>query len=488
LAPAKKPAEIGAPARPELPAADTEGLGAPKKEKKDLYGEEIQKLVELVQAQKAYLGVLDASPEKIAAVASAEKAAAVILALNTKLLDEKRPALTNAEKATINYLVALEENLKALHEYGKELVGQQHSADLAIQQTRALAAANLEGSDAVRAATVSNAILGLTYNRTAEQLKMMAPELAKLNALLTRKQTTDLVESTDKEIFALQQEVAMRRISVNAAGQFVDAQRQAALAVKLYTINQQLATATDVEAVAALQKKKELIIDLTKAEWSEEDAKASIALRSPVEQYQEEINQLNREVAAMKTAQGGNLTYGQSMQVAAKAQDAFNKTTDETVALLLRFGGVREGVDAFFLDMQKSAKSTASIIYEALNSTFDKLAATDALVTGGKTSFAKDVQDIGKQMLDSTIKQGSRRASPLSGARWASTSAARWEASPTEQKGIRCGSRWRRTQGSILAAQRRTLPATTPAQRARAAAVACSRASSGKQPGSSGRF
>ena len=106
-APAKKPAEIGAPARPELPAADTEGLGAPKKEKKDLYGEEIQKLVELVQAQKAYLGVLDASPEKIAAVASAEKAAAVILALNTKLLDEKRPALTNAEKATINYLVAL---------------------------------------------------------------------------------------------------------------------------------------------------------------------------------------------------------------------------------------------------------------------------------------------------------------------------------------------------------------------------------------------
>jgi len=270
-----------------------------------------------------------------------------------------------------------------------------------------LAAANLEGSEAVRAATVSNAILGLTYNRTAEQLKMMAPELEKLNALLTRKQTTDLVESTDKEIFALQQEVAMRRISLNAAGQFVDAQRQAALAVKLYTINQQLATATDVEAVAALQKKKELIIDLTKAEWSEEDAKASIALRSPVEQYQEEINQLNREVAAMKTAEGGNLTYGQSMQVAAKAQDAFNKTTDETVALLLRFGGVREGVDAFFLDMQKSAKSTASIIYEALNSTFDKLAANlTALVTGGKTSFAKMFQDIGKQMLDSTIKQG----------------------------------------------------------------------------------
>lgn len=405
-APAKKPAEIGAPARPELPAADTEGLGAPKKEKKDIYGEEVQKLVELVQAQKAYLGVLDASPEKIAAVASAEKAAAVILALNTRLLDENRPALTNAEKATINYLVALEESLKALDEYGKELVGQQHSADLATQQARALARANLEGVDAVRAATVANAILALTYNRTADQLKQMAPELEKLNALLTLKQTTDLVESTDKEIFALRQEVAMRRISVNAAVQFVDAQRAAALAVRLYTLNQQLATEKDVEAIAALEKKRQLIVDLTKAEWSEEDAKAAIALRSPVEQYQEEINQLNREVAAMQTAEGGNLTYGQSLQVAAKAQDAFNKATDETVGLMLRFGGVREGVDAFFLDMQKSAKSTASIIYEALNSAFDKLAENlTALVTGGKTSFAKMFEGIGRQMVNSSMKQ-----------------------------------------------------------------------------------
>jgi hypothetical protein len=95
------------------------------------------------------------------------------------------------------------------------------------------------------------------------------------------------------------------------------------------------------------------------------------------------------------------------LQVAAKAQDAFNKTTDETVALMLRFGGVRDGVNAFFLDMQKSAKSTASIIYEALNSAFDRLAEQlTQLVTGGKTSFAKMFEGIGKQMLNASIKQG----------------------------------------------------------------------------------
>lgn len=405
-APAKKQVERPSPAQPELPQADTEGLGPTKKDKKkDLYGDEILKLNQLIQAQKAYLGVLGGTPEAIAKVAAQEKADTIILELNTKLLDEKRPALTNAEKATISYMVAVEENLKALNEYGKELVAQQHSADLSIQQTRALATANLEGEEAVRHATVANAMLALTYNRTADELKKMAPELAKVNALLTRKQNVDLVDATNKEIFALQHEIATKKIAVAAAGQFVDVERQAALVVKLYAINQQIATATDKEAIAALQQKRQLMIDLTKAEWAEEDAKAATALRSPIEKYQEEINQLNREVAAMKTAQGGNLTYAQSLQVAAREQDAFNKATDETVALLLRFGGIRDGVDAFFLDMEKSAKSAAAIIYEAFHSAFDKLSdQLTQLVTGGKTSFAQMFKDIGKQMVNSAIK------------------------------------------------------------------------------------
>jgi hypothetical protein len=405
LAPPRQSAEVAATSRPDLPEPDTEGLGAPKTEKKDIYSDEVVKLVELVQAQKAYLGVLDESPEKIAEVAAAEKAAGVILAINTRLIDEKRVALTAAQKATITWLVSLEESLKALNEYGKELVGQEHATDLATQQARAMAKANLEGVDAVRAATVANAILGLTYNRTTAQLKQMEPELVRLAGLLTGKQNSELVESTNQEIFALKQEVATKKISVDAASQFIEVQRQASLVVKLYAINQQLATATDRDAIAALQQKRQLMIDLTNAEWAEEDARAAIALRSPVEQYQEEINQLNREVAAMRTAQGGNLTYSQSLEVAAKAQDAFNKTTDETVALLLKFGGIRDGVNAFFLDMEKSAKSAAAVVYEALHSAFEKLSDQLAtLLTGGKTDFKKMFQGIAKEMVGSSIK------------------------------------------------------------------------------------
>src|ERR1035437_321381 len=183
-----KKAPAGSPdvAPAALPPPDTAGLGTEKKEKKDLYGDEIKKLDQLIAAQRAYLGVLDATPDKIAEVMAAEIAETRIVALNTQLLDEKRPALTEVEKATLRAKIATEESLKALNEYGKELVGQQHSTDLSIQQSKVMAAANLEGGEAARKAAVSNAILALQYGRTKDELTQMAPELAKLNALLTR--------------------------------------------------------------------------------------------------------------------------------------------------------------------------------------------------------------------------------------------------------------------------------------------------------------
>ena len=112
------------------------------------------------------------------------------------------------------------------------------------------------------------------------------------------------------------------------------------------------------------------------------------------------------------------LSYGQAVMVAAKQQENFNKLTDETVAILLRSGKAQDGVAAFFLDMQKQAKTTASIIYDALHSAFDKLSDNlTQLITGGKTNFAAMFQDIGKQILNSTIKQGLQKGLGALGAK-----------------------------------------------------------------------
>ena len=79
--------------------------------------------------------------------------------------------------------------------------------------------------------------------------------------------------------------------------------------------------------------------------------------------------------------------------------------------------GARRGC-GLFLDMQKQAKTTAGIMYEALHSAFDKLSDNlTELITGGKTSFAAMFQDIGKQVLNSSIKQGLQKGLGALGAK-----------------------------------------------------------------------
>jgi hypothetical protein len=477
----------------KLPAAEAEGIV----KKKDPYGEEIATLDLAIKAQQAYIAVLDATPEAIASVASAEKAAAFILELNNKLTDAGHAKLTALQEATIGQKVALGESLKALDEYGKELVSQQHSSRLATDQARALGAAisggeeatrratvdnailgltynrtadqiaamrpeleklrilmqvksdveslnefrkaldeqqrsatlsatethalavaNVEGDEATRRAAVSNAILALTYNKTADQLRALAPEIAKLRDTLTVKSNAEIIENTNREIFAIRQDIASRRGLVPAILDGEEAYRRAALAVKLYAVDQQIAAATDADVTKALQEKRQAIVDLTQSESNESDARAAKALDSPLDRYEEETAALKRQIGVLTENGKQTLTYGQAVMVAAKQQEYFNKLTDETVAMLLRSNSARDGVAAFFLDMQRQAKTTASIIYEALHSAFDKLSDNlTQLITGGKTSFAAMFQDIGKQVLNSSMRQGLQKGLGALGAK-----------------------------------------------------------------------
>jgi hypothetical protein len=108
--------------------------------------------------------------------------------------------------------------------------------------------------------------------------------------------------------------------------------------------------------------------------------------------------------------QNGTISYGQSLQIAMKEQENFNQLIDGTVKALLFEGSAASGVKAFFLDMQKQAITAGQIIYDALHQAFTKLSENlTQLVTGGKTSFAQMFQDIGKQMVNSTIQSAMQK-------------------------------------------------------------------------------
>ena len=387
----------------------TTGLSKPDK---DPYGDQIQKLNLAIAAEARYIAALDRGPAALTALASAEKAAGIVLEINNKRRDDGKSSLTRQQVALIGTKVAMEASLKAIHDYGTELVNQQQSAGLSIQQTRALAAATLEGDEAVRKATVDNAILGLTYNKTAEQLRAMAPEIAKVRALLEAKATVDLVANANKEIASLEDGLAVRKLVLAAMTGSIEAQRQAALAAQLYGLDQEIANTKDKEAVAVLQKKRQLLAETFQVESQSERLRSALAnLRTPEEQFAREADAIHDDVEALLQAQNGLLTYGQSLIIAEREQEAFTRQVDATVNQLLRYGKARDGVSAFFIDMQRQARSTASIVYEALHSAFDKLSdSLTELITGGKADFGKMFQDLGKQMLNATIKQQLQKA------------------------------------------------------------------------------
>src|SRR5262249_51957182 len=76
----------------------------------------------------------------------------------------------------------------------------------------------------------------------------------------------------------------------------------------------------------------------------------------------------------------------------------------------LQLRGMRDGVRAFFLEMQTSAKSSAEIVYDSLNSAVDRVSANMAkLLTGRKTEWAEAFKDIGESMVQDTTKSAIQR-------------------------------------------------------------------------------
>jgi hypothetical protein len=190
-----------------------------------------------------------------------------------------------------------------------------------------------------------------------------------------------------------------------------DAYRQAELSAKVRALAVQLATTQDLNAKLAILQHIEALKELTQIEWANADAQQALTLKSPAWVYQQEQEKLAKLVEILKASQGGMLDYGEAVNIASQKQDDFNKLTEKTIDGLLRFGGAREGVTAFFLKMQEDAKTAAAIVYESLSSAFDKLSdQLTKLLTGQKTSWAKTFKELGTSMVHSVIQTGLQKA------------------------------------------------------------------------------
>lgn len=387
----------------KLPPAPDVGLGKPQK---DLFGNEVRTLDQQAVSAARYIAALGKAPEVLQHVNAEAKANAEIVKLNNSLLDAGRPKLTAHQEAILQQKFALLEGLDALKGYKEELTGQARSTELALAQTAHLTLALSQNDEAVRAAAVDNALLALTYGKTREEIKALDPVLKKLRAELTAKGNGEAREEVVRETTDLRDQVNARAGLALATLQGADAYRQAALASSLYTLNEKIAITQDPALRQAYLAKRQALLDLAKTERDEAVAQDAVRLKGPLFALAEDRKRLRDAIDALTEGGKRSLTYAEQLEVSAAAQDQFNQTIDRTVDLLLRQGKARDGVAAFFLNMQRQAKTTAAIIFEAFNTAFERLSDNLAsLLTGAKADFGAMLRDIGKQITKSVIQQ-----------------------------------------------------------------------------------
>jgi hypothetical protein len=384
---------------------DTSGLGPAKENPVDTALANLQEKLRASQETVAASGLEEAAQKKVNA---ANQANNEILKLGEQIAKQRgvqtkdfAKMVDEGTQAQIRSIYAQIADNEARTELNNTIGNATRASQLSIKQSYDMIDAMDRGADAVSKETALTQAWNELRTKGASLPQILARSEEVYNEALAKEAV-----NIHANIISMQQEASQRNLETNAILGNIDAQRQASLQAKLFILDQQIAGTAAGQHRDELLKQRQAVVDLTEAEWKQADAQNAAALQSPFEQYAKEEVLVKNAVSALASLQGGTLTYGQSLNIAGKMQDDFNRATDETISLLLRFGKAGDGVSAFFLEMQKNAITTGQIIFEALNSAFDKV--TDnltALITGGKADFGKMFEDIGKQMVKSTIQQ-----------------------------------------------------------------------------------
>ena len=254
-----------------------------------------------------------------------------------------------------------------------------------------------EGAAAVRLATLQHTIALMRLNdETQENINL---EVARFNAENSNQANTALAK-IDEQIQALKR--------LNAAElEGADAKRKAELENKLaaldregnrYVLNpagilEESPEAKDLREQSALEQQKSVL-----------DSKISA----------ERVRNIDEQIKRLVEARD---TLGDSLGIEMKLRDLEKERLQIQAQEVLAQGRARDGVRAFFIEMQEQAKTTAQIIYEAMNSALDKSSETLAKMMtekkpkgGWGAEWGKEFQGIGEQMVQGSIKSALQKS------------------------------------------------------------------------------
>lgn len=259
-----------------------------------------------------------------------------------------------------------------------------------IELERSLAAAQNAGADAL-------ARVALGYRLREMSFQKAGPEALRAT---TQAFEDERANRAMANLAALNEEITATKKLTAAQLGGEDALRKARLENSIQQMRRSLGGGAEANAVEAAMREKEKLEH--QKQTAEEALRSGMAYKVALDNINEQIDSLQK----LRAVNHGNLEIEISLRNLEK----------ERIAIMaqqaLAMGRARDGVRAFFLDMQNQSHKAADDIYQSLNSAFDKLSENlTQLITGGKTGFAQMFKDIGREMVKFSIKQGLSKAS-----------------------------------------------------------------------------
>jgi hypothetical protein len=248
-----------------------------------------------------------------------------------------------------------------------------------IQLEKELAGVQAQGAEVVRQLTLVNKLRHMVEDgATREQIKA---EIELYNA--TRANVSAAA------VAAIDQKITATKRLTAAIFEGAEAQRKAGLEAKYAEMSHNGASPEQVAAERRLDSAEH-----TKT-ITEEAAKTVTA-------YSDQLEKLNQIEGVL---QKQKKDHGDTLELEMALRDVENQRLQLAVQEELKLKGAKDGIKAFFLEMQEDAKSAANIIYDTLNSALDKVSDQFAkLLTGKKTSFGKMFESIGQDMVKESTK------------------------------------------------------------------------------------
>jgi hypothetical protein len=270
-----------------------------------------------------------------------------------------------------------------------------NSADQLTRQIdlqKALTAAEGEGVEAVRLVNLQYELAAIAKtNDAASTLKLIALT-AEYAAEQDATHQASIINNLNLEI------AATNRLTAAQAGGAA-AVRAAQLTNQIAGISKSSGTSSDHAAQIQLA---------TQAAAAAHQQEIAASATRAGNAYADQLQSLAEMAAYLKQIQAdGDNTLATQMSIEAVEAERL----DLYSRLLQSTNSASDGVKAFFLDMQRQAQSTASIVHDALSKAFSDISDQLAkLVTGGKSDFEAMFRSLGeqvaKQTISSTIQKG----------------------------------------------------------------------------------